>query len=175
MRRLLLAALTLWLLPVVPVAGGAQTTPVEGLRQNPPGVHALTNAVVVVSPGRVVRGGTVLIRDGLIEAVGANVRVPADARVWDLTGRTLYAGFIDAYSDVGMRGAMTQEERADRRGAVHWNPQVRAFTDAASDFAAEDEERPAALRAQGFAVAWRCRGRACSADRRRCCRLAAVR
>ena len=38
-----------------------------------------------------------MLRDGLIEAVGKDVAIPGDARVWDLKGATIYAGFIDSY------------------------------------------------------------------------------
>jgi imidazolonepropionase-like amidohydrolase len=138
---------------LLPAVVWAQTAPVEGLRENPPGTHALTNARIVIAPGRVVANGTVVIRDGVIEAVGAAARIPADARVWDLTGRTVYPGFIDAYADVGMRLQLTEAEREDRRGAVYWNPQVRASVDALGEFAADDEDRPAALRSQGFTAA----------------------
>jgi imidazolonepropionase-like amidohydrolase len=150
MKRWLSAAAALLLLPSWT---SAQTTPVEGLRDNPPGVHALTNARIVTAPGRVVAGGTLIIRDGLIEAVGTGVRVPPDARVWDLAGRILYPGFIDAYADVGMRRELGEDERGDSRGAVYWNPQVRAFVDAATDFGADDDSAMTELRAQGFAVA----------------------
>jgi hypothetical protein len=68
-----------------------------GFRPVPPGVHALTGARIVIQPGEVLESGTVIIRDGLIEAVGANVALPADARVWDLKGATIYAGFIEPY------------------------------------------------------------------------------
>jgi imidazolonepropionase-like amidohydrolase len=148
--RLTLAAALLVLLPGLALA---QTAPTVGLRDNAPAVHALTNARIVVAPGRVLPNATLVIRNGIIEAVGANVSAPADARVWDMAGRTLYPGFIDAYAEVGMRTQLTDEERDDLRGAVYWNPQVRAFVDAVADFAADDENRPAALRAQGFTVA----------------------
>ena len=39
---------------------------------------------------------------GIIEAVGANVTPPGDARVVDLTGRTVYPGFIDLTSSMGL-------------------------------------------------------------------------
>src|SRR5690606_15635517 len=39
---------------------------------------------------------------GIIAAVGANVAVPADAQVIDGAGLTVYPGFIDAYSSLGM-------------------------------------------------------------------------
>jgi imidazolonepropionase-like amidohydrolase len=147
--RIGLAAALLVLLPGLTLA---QTTPAVGLRENPVTVHALTNARIVVAPGRVLPNATLVIRDGVIEAVGADVRAPADARVWDLTGRTLYPGFIDAYSDIGQRSQLTDAERQDVRGAVHWNPQVRSWVDAAADFLAEDEQ-PAVLRSQGFTLA----------------------
>ena len=44
--------------------------------------------------------GTIVVRDGVIEAVGADVKPPADARVIDLAGKTAYAGLVDAYSEI---------------------------------------------------------------------------
>jgi imidazolonepropionase-like amidohydrolase len=96
---------------------GAELLP-PGHRPVPPGVHALVGGKVVVQPGTVLSPGTVLIRDGYIEAVGEDVTVPADARVWDMTGLTVYAGFMDlqvsaggASSSVATR--MTQPVRDD--------------------------------------------------------------
>ena len=40
-------------------------------------------------------GATIVIRDGFIQAVGREVAAPADARVWEMKGKTIYAGFID--------------------------------------------------------------------------------
>jgi imidazolonepropionase-like amidohydrolase len=44
---------------------------------------------------------TIVIRDGFIQAVGKDVVAPEDARIWDMTGRTIYAGFIDPYLVLG--------------------------------------------------------------------------
>lgn len=76
----------------------ALSVPLATLAQGPvrtPRVHALTHARIVVSPDRVIENGTVVIRDGIIEAVGASVEVPADAREVDLDSLTVYAGLID--------------------------------------------------------------------------------
>jgi imidazolonepropionase-like amidohydrolase len=148
-RISLLAALSV----LLPSTALAQTRPVAGLRENPPAVHALTNARIVVAPGRAMNNATLVMRNGVIEAVGQNVRVPADARVWDMSGRTLYPGFIDAYADVGMRTELTDEQRADQRGATYWNPQVRSQIDAVADFALGDTVRLKSLRSQGFGAA----------------------
>ncbi|MCA9016004.1 MAG: amidohydrolase family protein, partial [Planctomycetaceae bacterium] len=58
--------------------------------------YALTGARVVTRPGTVLENATVLVRDGLIEAVGTDLKVPADAETIDCKGMQIYAGFIDA-------------------------------------------------------------------------------
>jgi imidazolonepropionase-like amidohydrolase len=63
--------------------------------------YAITNARIVTVWGPVIERGTVVIRDGLIVAVGANAPVPADARVIDGTGLTIYPGLIDANTSLG--------------------------------------------------------------------------
>ena len=63
---------------------------------------ALTNARVVQAPGDVLEGATIVLRDGLIEAVGANVDVPYDAHRIAGDSLTVYAGFIDGLSHVGV-------------------------------------------------------------------------
>ena len=68
-----------------------------GHRPLPLGIHALVGGRVVIKPGQVIEGGTVVIRDGLIEAVGKGVQPPPEARIWDSAGLTIYAGFIDPY------------------------------------------------------------------------------
>jgi imidazolonepropionase-like amidohydrolase len=64
--------------------------------------YALTNATVVVKPGQTIPQATVIIKDGLIHAVGGNLPVPADARVIKADSMFVYAGFIDALSFAGI-------------------------------------------------------------------------
>lgn len=75
---------------------GAELLP-PGFRPQPVGVHALVGGKVVIKPGETLDVATVVIRNGYIESVGGNVTPPAEARVWDLTGQTIYAGFIEPY------------------------------------------------------------------------------
>jgi imidazolonepropionase-like amidohydrolase len=72
-----------------------------GFRPKPVGVHALVGGKVVVKPGETLDEAIIIIRDGYIETVGKNVSVPADARVWDAKGLTIYAGFIESYLPLG--------------------------------------------------------------------------
>jgi imidazolonepropionase-like amidohydrolase len=64
--------------------------------------YAITNARVVTVSGPVIERGSVVIRDGLIAAVGANIVVPPDARVIDGTDLTIYPGLIDANTSLGI-------------------------------------------------------------------------
>ena len=135
------------LLPALLLAN-TDTTPVKGLHTSSPRVHALTNATVVVSPGNQLEEATVIIRDGLIEAVGETIDIPDDARVWDLTDKIIYAGFIDAYSQYGMpEGLKTFKSGGgsegpprkmpptpSTQGASEWNPLVTPEQDAFNVF-----------------------------------------
>jgi imidazolonepropionase-like amidohydrolase len=75
-----------------------------------PTVFALRDARVIPEPGKVLAKATVVIRDGVIEAVGENVKAPADALVIDGTGLTVYAGFLDALSNWGFDSALRRSE-----------------------------------------------------------------
>ncbi|MDT7808008.1 MAG: hypothetical protein QOJ70_1821 [Acidobacteriota bacterium] len=65
-------------------------------------VYAITNARIVTVSGPTIEHGTVVIRDGLIAAVGAAVTAPPDARTIDGTGLTVYPGLIDANTTLGI-------------------------------------------------------------------------
>jgi imidazolonepropionase-like amidohydrolase len=72
-----------------------------------PSTYAITNARLVPVSGPAIERGTVVVRNGLIAALGAGVAVPADARVIDGAGLTVYPGFIDGYSTLGTAPART--------------------------------------------------------------------
>ncbi|MCI0359005.1 MAG: amidohydrolase family protein [Planctomycetaceae bacterium] len=132
-----------WGLSPCATAAPPTTTPVEGLRENTPAVFGLTNLRIVTEPGKVIEKGTIVLRDGVIEAVGADVKAPADARVIDLAGKTAYAGLIDAYSEV----AIPVNPRLE--GSPHWNAQVAPQLDVARHFAVAEADNQK-LRGQGI-------------------------
>ena len=72
------------------------------LSADPPGVYALTGGTVHPASGPDIANGTVVIRNGLVEAVGANVTVPTEATVIDVKGAHVYPGLIDAQTSLGL-------------------------------------------------------------------------
>ena len=90
--RLIVATLLLLLVVVNPL--NAQRSAID--------TYAITNARIVTVSGPVIERGTVVIRNGLIAAAGANVTAPPDARVIDGAGLTVYPGLIDAYTNLAV-------------------------------------------------------------------------
>ena len=68
----------------------------------PRGTFAIRNARIVTVSGPDIENGTVVIRDGKIEAVGTNVSVPAGAQTIDGRGLSVYPGMIDAGTNMGL-------------------------------------------------------------------------
>src|SRR5207245_3934320 len=99
-RRVFPLAFCLLFPIVISRSPGAELLP-PGFRPLPLGVHALVGGKVVIKPGDVIESGTIVIRDGFIKAVGKDVAVPDDARVWEMKGTIIYAGFIDSYLPLG--------------------------------------------------------------------------
>jgi len=133
---------------LLPSSGSAQTEPRVGIADRPIGVHALVGATVILAPGETVENATVIVRDGVVEAVGSGLAVPADARVWDLAGRTITAGWID----LDLRVAVTLPGADASREGRAWNDRIHPETDVAEGLRiAEDAAKK--HRAAGFALA----------------------
>nr|MBA3766023.1 hypothetical protein [Acidobacteriota bacterium] len=64
--------------------------------------YAITGARIVTVSGPTIERGTVVVRDGLINAVGAGIVAPADARIIDGAGLTVYPGLIDSNTSLGI-------------------------------------------------------------------------
>src|SRR5262249_22501145 len=65
------------------------------LRAETPSVYAIRGARIVTAAGAPIDSGTIVIRNGVIEAVGATVAAPCAADVIDGRGLTVYPGLID--------------------------------------------------------------------------------
>src|SRR5262247_2324376 len=87
--------------------------------------YAIKGGTVVTVTGATIQKGTVVIRNGLIEAVGADIPIPGDARVIDATGMTVYPGLIDGYTNIGL-GAPAPTPAQGGRGGGQPAPPVAA-------------------------------------------------
>ncbi|MEZ6128064.1 MAG: amidohydrolase family protein [Planctomycetaceae bacterium] len=146
--------LTFILSPFLWMAGATEaddsSVHTDGLRRNVPNVWALQHADVVVRPGTTIQDATIIIRKGKVESVVAGGPVPTDARAVDLSGKTVYPGFIDAYSETEIPGYQLKQT------AGYWNPNVLSHLSVAKRLTEnEDAEK---LRTQGFVAQLRAPG-----------------
>ncbi|XZE20634.1 amidohydrolase family protein [Pirellulaceae bacterium SH449] len=71
---------------------------------------ALVGAKIITLAGDPIEKGTIIVRDGKIEAVGADVKVPLEAKVIDVSGQVVMPGFVDPHTSEGMGQANERNE-----------------------------------------------------------------
>jgi imidazolonepropionase-like amidohydrolase len=80
---------------------------------------AFTNARILTMAGDPIERGTLVVRDGKIEALGADVTLPPGARIVDCDGHTIMPGLVNAWSRAGLGGggpSRGDERQGGRRG-----------------------------------------------------------
>lgn len=144
--------------------GAALLAPVVAIAQDQP-AHptfppnfAITNARIVPVSGPEIERGTIVVRNGLIHAVGANVSAPADAWVIDGAGLTVYPGLIDAFTTLGQTGDDVQPagQRSGNAAPRAWGPEDRPGTFTWRSAAAEVDSADSRIthwRGAGFTTA----------------------
>lgn len=94
------------------------TAPVPAMGQT----VAITGATIYPVSGPKIERGTIVIRDGRIAAVGADVSVPSGATRIDATGRWITPGFIQSGTALGLRllesGGIQQTQENEMAGEV---------------------------------------------------------
>ena len=82
-----------------------------------PVAYAIKGAKIVPVSGEPIELGTVVVRDGVIAAVGPvdRVEVPYDAEVIEGKGLIVYPGFIDLYTTSGQVAGATKSLTGDGR------------------------------------------------------------
>ena len=118
------------------------TVPKLGVRDRSPNVQAFVGATIVTQAGVTIANGKLVIDRGIITAVGADVSVPVHAHVIDMSGRIIYPGLIEPYSEITSNQEQSQ--------AAHWNKYVHPEREAANDWTGSASN--AQLREAGFAL-----------------------
>lgn len=113
------ASVVFFLIPLVSYAQNRTgTKPETGIVEHRNNDCAIIHASVIPEPGKLLEQATIVIRDGKIVQIGTNITPPADSRIIDLKGKTIYAGFVD----LGVEMELPPQDR--QRGAPYWNPEI---------------------------------------------------
>lgn len=121
-----------------------ETFPVNGTSNKNHNSYVFTNARIIVDPETTIENGTLIIKDGIIVAVGSKISGPKGSVVFDLKGKSLYPGLIDAYTNYGMPEIKKIPSRgpnmeSNTKGAYGWNAAIKAETDACKIFTDENK------------------------------------
>lgn len=63
---------------------------------------AIKNAKIITMAGETIKNGTILISEGKILDVGSNLKIPKNCQIVDKTGKTVFPGFVDAHTHLGI-------------------------------------------------------------------------
>lgn len=148
-----------YLLLLVVSLKAQETFYTNGVADKRTGCIAFTNATIVQHSGSLLSNATMIIKDGVITAVGVNVVIPKEAIVVNCAGKYIYPSFIDIYSDYGMPTPQRPQTpqgffgaaqlNSNVKGAYGWNQALKPDVDAYKVFAS-DEAKAKALREAGF-------------------------
>ena len=119
-----------------------------------PSAWAITGARIVPVSGPVIPQGTIVVRDGIIVAVGPTDRTPApaDARRVDGAGLTVYPGLVDAASSLGIPAPRQQGARGQGGGGAGGIAALLASQQATPSADAARSRYPEGLRPETRAV-----------------------
>lgn len=90
------------------------------------GVYAIRNATIFPVTSTPIEGGTVLIRNGKIEAVGRQVTIPRGATMVDAKGLCVYPGLIDSTTRIGLIEIGSVAGSVDTNEIGGFNPHLLA-------------------------------------------------
>jgi imidazolonepropionase-like amidohydrolase len=157
MNRLIIPALALICL-WAQGAGAQQTFPYNGVSDQREGWYAFTGATIYTSYNEKLENATLVIKEGKVEALGANLPVPKGAVEVPCQGKTIYPSFIDLYAEYGLpeiKGGAPQGRQAQqqmltsKKGAYAWNEALKPEFNACDHFS-PDEKAAKEYRKLGF-------------------------
>ena len=129
----------------------------DGVKSKNTNFTALVNAKIFITPTNQVENGVLLIQEGRVIQVGAEVKLPQNTVIIDLKGKSIYPSFIDIYSDFGIAktkrksGVSRSAQYGPSREGFYWNDHVRPEQNAIDQFKYDDKTAKSLLEA-GFGV-----------------------
>ncbi|RCS26882.1 amidohydrolase [Polaribacter sp. WD7] len=112
----------------------------KGVKTTENKMVAFINATIFVTPEKVIRKGTLLIKNDKVVAVGKTVKIPSGTEIVDVSGKNIYPSFIDIYSDFGIKkpkritSGYGGTQYAAERDGYYWNDHIRPETNPIDEF-----------------------------------------
>ncbi len=152
MKKLLLGLL----LPLNLLFGQEYFPNNSGVKTTERNYQAFQNATIHLSSNQVIENGTLLELNGRIVAVGQNITLPKNTRIYDKTGLHIYPSFIDLHSTFGIsspKGASSgrSAQYEPNRKGYYWNDHILSEYNSLKDYR-YDLKKAKMLREVGFGI-----------------------
>ncbi len=161
-KKLLIALLSAYAMLAIDakIARAQKTAPKHTISLDKQRVYYLKNATITTSPGVVLKNADLLIVGDKIAGVGTGLTKPFDAIEIDASELYIYPGFIELFSDYGIKklegsGArgiqFNPQLESNRKGATYWNDAVKPENQSIDHFE-QDAKKAEELRKLGFST-----------------------
>jgi len=118
----------------------------SGVKSKELNYQAFTNATIYLSPTKSISKATLLELNGKVIAVGTNISLPKNTRVYDKTGLFIYPSFIDIHTTFGIqtpkrvsRSWRSAQYEASRDG-YYWNDHILSDYNGIDDYSYDKKE-----------------------------------
>jgi imidazolonepropionase-like amidohydrolase len=136
----------------------AQPLPYNGVKQSNPRYIALTNATILVAPGKTLTHATLVIEGDKILEVGVLALIPKEAVVIDCKGKTILPSFIELCSSIGLPKPTDKsfsfypQLETSKQGSFYWNESIHPEINA-SELYTHDNQAVEHLQKMGYGFA----------------------
>ena len=104
------------------------TTQAQLPAEAPAGPVALTDAAIFPISSEPIEKGSLIIDQGKITAIGKDIAIPEGMTTIPLEGKSIYPGFIESHSQLGLTEIAAVKATNDYREPGEFNPNVKAIT-----------------------------------------------
>lgn len=135
---------------------GQISSPHNGTPPSKSSIYGIKNATIILEDGKIIDNGSVLIEDNRISKIGSKVSFPDGAMVYDYTGKTILAAFVELSSNDGVverhnhkaGRSMYPQFLSNKMGPYYWNESIASENNLLDAF--NFEEKQSRLEQMGF-------------------------
>ena len=127
----------------------------SGVKIIPNTYKAFTNATIHLGPGKILKNGTLLEKNGRIIDVGTDIKLPNNTIIYNKSGKHIYPSFIEVFSDFSIKKPIkknrlgrSEQFNPDRSG-YYWNDHIMSEYKSISDYS-YDKKLASKMRSFGF-------------------------
>jgi imidazolonepropionase-like amidohydrolase len=148
--------LTLFFLSLTSIQAQEYFPTNTGVKTKDLNYQAYTHATIFLNSDTVIENATLLEQNGKVIAVGTDVVIPKNTRVYDKKGLYIYPSFIDLHTNFGVKtpnrkgGGRSAQYEAGREG-YYWNDHILSDYNSFDDYN-YDQAMAKKMRSTGFGV-----------------------